>query len=188
MNKGIDATDLLKMELPPEPPHLMSVAEIVSKFLRDNDFDGLCKDVDSPDCCGCSRDCLFDRCEGKESEDCHPAFLANSFDDGDFWHNCKDRATFENELRAEYEAENAAEKKKCCQHCDDGDGDCFFPHYGVAPHAHYMDPDLPGDFVGTTKLFPKDQWPANFKEDPEAPGCGTYTFCPMCGQGRKVPE
>jgi hypothetical protein len=52
----------------------------------------------------------------------------------------------------------------------------YFPHYGPAPHNH----DLSGgDFIGSTRLKPKSEWPRNFTEDPEVPGCGTYV-CPYC--------
>jgi len=65
------------------------------------------------------------------------------------------------------------ERVVSCEHCDDGDGHSVFPYYGVAPHAN-----LPGG--GTRLLFAED-WPDNFDEDPECPGCGTYTHCPVCG-------
>lgn len=66
-----------------------------------------------------------------------------------------------------------------CDYCEDGDGQSVFPYYGVAPHTH----DTANGMIGSTRLLPKDQWPANFREDPDAPGCGTYTHCPRCGAG-----
>lgn len=56
----------------------------------------------------------------------------------------------------------------------------FFPYYGLAPHTH----DLSGgSFIGSTRIAPKETWPKNFIEDPEAETCGTYV-CPDCGYGR----
>jgi len=74
------------------------------------------------------------------------------------------------------------DEPKCCEHCDWGDGTCFYPEYGVAPHTHNL--DAASGWIGSTRLMPKELWPANFREDPEAPGCGTYTHCPMCGRSR----
>lgn len=59
-------------------------------------------------------------------------------------------------------------------HCD------MYPHYGVAPHRHNM--ARTGSVIGSTEILPKEQWPAHFREDPEAPGCGTY-YCPDCHGG-----
>lgn len=61
-----------------------------------------------------------------------------------------------------------------CQFCSDGDGGCAFPFYGLAPHRH-----TPNDTI----IAPRESWPANFVEDPEARGCGTYTHCTHCGAG-----
>jgi len=65
-----------------------------------------------------------------------------------------------------------------CEICDDGEGGCVFPYYGVAPHTH-----RPGPMEGSTLVLEKCEWPDNFAEDPEAPGLGTYTNCPLCGKG-----
>ncbi len=74
-----------------------------------------------------------------------------------------------------------------CNTCDDGDGKCVFPYYGVAPHIHDMNgretPDDPMAIMGSTRLLPRDQWGSNFREDPEVPGCGVYMRCPECGDG-----
>ena len=56
-----------------------------------------------------------------------------------------------------------------CKECADG---YFYPHYGVAPHVH-----VGVSFFGSTQIIPKHQWPDNFVEDKDAPGCGTY-YCP----------
>ncbi len=66
-----------------------------------------------------------------------------------------------------------------CEYCNDGDGVCVFPYYGVAPHTHATcDTTVPAI---STVLMPKSEWPDNFTEDPEVPGLGTYTHCPHCG-------
>lgn len=62
-----------------------------------------------------------------------------------------------------------------CEYCDDGEGGSVYPYYGVAPHTH-----RPGPMIGSTELLPKIEWPANFSEDPEEPGLGTYTHCLNC--------
>lgn len=62
-----------------------------------------------------------------------------------------------------------------CKHCD-MDGDCVYPMYGLAPHDHVGE-----NIIGSTKIRPKDEWPDNFVEDGESPGCGVYTSCPECG-------
>lgn len=68
---------------------------------------------------------------------------------------------------------------KCCEHCDDGDGICVFPYYGVAPHTH----DFAGNWIGSTRVLPKGEWGDNFREDPDCEGCGVYMRCPHCGRG-----
>lgn len=65
-----------------------------------------------------------------------------------------------------------------CEHCNDGDGFCVFPFYGVAPHVH-----VDGEWIGSTQLLPREQWGNNFEEDPDCPGLGTYLRCPHCGDG-----
>jgi len=54
-----------------------------------------------------------------------------------------------------------------------------YPSYGVAPHGHDM--TKTGNIFGSTVIEPEEKWPPYFKEDPEAPGCGTYV-CPDCGR------
>lgn len=69
----------------------------------------------------------------------------------------------------------------CCDHCNDGDGNCVFPYYGVAPHVCFH--KLEGGFknpIGSSELLPKSEWPSNFKEDEEAAGLGVYTHCLEC--------
>ena len=74
-------------------------------------------------------------------------------------------------------------EKKCCQYCDDGNGDSIYPYYGVAPH------NCNGwDSIGTATELPRSDWPSNFRPDPEAtkgtgqyPGAGVYTHCMECG-------
>ena len=66
-----------------------------------------------------------------------------------------------------------------CDFCDDREGGCCFPHYGLAPHWH--DLSKTGSILGSTVIDPKETWPENFDEDPEAPGLGTYAHCPKCG-------
>lgn len=67
-------------------------------------------------------------------------------------------------------AELAKAMRECCDQCDDGDGHCVFPYYGVAPHTHAL---------------PREQWGPNFREDPESPGQGVYMRCPHCGRGEQ---
>jgi hypothetical protein len=76
-----------------------------------------------------------------------------------------------------------------CELCDDSEGVCVFPYYGVAPHVHdvtgresHADPMA---IMGSTRVLPKSEWPSNFQEDPECPGLGTYTHCPRCGDGAR---
>jgi hypothetical protein len=68
----------------------------------------------------------------------------------------------------------------CCEHCNDGEGDCIYPWYGCAPHSH--DLDKTGSFIGSTVLDDKSAWPENFIEDMEAGGLGTYAYCLECGR------
>ena len=74
------------------------------------------------------------------------------------------------------EARHARALKNCCEYCDNGDGNCIFPQYGVAPHTLMCD----GVSVGSV-LDDKETWPENFKADPDAPMQGTYTHCLECG-------
>ena len=70
----------------------------------------------------------------------------------------------------------------CCEYCNDGDGHCAYPIYGLAPHYHERGNSAVSIF-GSTRFLPREQWPANFREDAEAPYSGTYTHCPVCGRG-----
>jgi hypothetical protein len=70
-----------------------------------------------------------------------------------------------------------------CMYCEELDGKCCYPYYGLAPHTH--DLKKTGTFLFSTVLDPKETWPDNFKEDKDAPGCGVYTHCPECGDSVK---
>jgi hypothetical protein len=73
---------------------------------------------------------------------------------------------------------NKTAAAKCCEHCDDGDGNCAYPYYGVAPHTH-----APGPMLGSTRMLGPESWPANFTPDAgEDNTCGTYTHCLSCGR------
>lgn len=73
-----------------------------------------------------------------------------------------------------------------CEFCDDGDGHCVYPIYGVAPHTHDITLGEPLSFIGSTRLLPREQWPANFREDPDCAGLGTYLRCEKCGDGEPI--
>lgn len=76
--------------------------------------------------------------------------------------------------------------RDCCDHCDDGDGHSVFPYYGMAPHTHALPtPTHPTDWIGSTRLLPREQWSDNFREDPECEGHGVYMRCPKCGRGEQ---
>lgn len=71
-----------------------------------------------------------------------------------------------------------------CERCNDGDGICVFPYYGVAPHKHEgVEPGKPRSWLGSTHILPRTEWPDNFREGADGPGLGTYTHCPYCGEG-----
>ena len=56
--------------------------------------------------------------------------------------------------------------------------ECPFPFYGVAPHVHQTKiKNGRIHFIGSTAILPKEQWPDNFKQDPEDERCGEY-LCP----------
>ena len=61
-----------------------------------------------------------------------------------------------------------------CEYCVDPNGWSIYPYYGLAPHTHIAD-------FGGTVFMDKSEWPENFKEDQDAPGCGIYTHCLKCG-------
>lgn len=70
----------------------------------------------------------------------------------------------------------------CCDDCNDGDGNCVFPYYGLAPHSHGGKEFEGSAVVGSTELKPKSQWTENFFEDAEVPGLGTYGHCLTCNR------
>jgi|JI10StandDraft_1071094.scaffolds.fasta_scaffold2148750_2 hypothetical protein len=65
-----------------------------------------------------------------------------------------------------------------CQFCADENGDCLFPYYGAAPHTCFY--KIPGATIGQSQIEPRENWPKNFKEDPDCPGEGAYLYCPEC--------
>ncbi|MDC4818615.1 hypothetical protein NQ849_15130 [Acinetobacter baumannii] len=62
-------------------------------------------------------------------------------------------------------------KVKTCDFCDDGNGECIFPYYGLAPHIHTKP-------IGGTE-FIDVSLPENFS--PDGDGLGIYTHCLYCG-------
>lgn len=69
-----------------------------------------------------------------------------------------------------------------CQSCfDPDDGTRIYPHYGVGPHLCFY--KIPGATLGQSELLPQTDWPANYEEDPGAPGHGVW-WCPECGYGK----
>lgn len=64
-----------------------------------------------------------------------------------------------------------------CEYCTDPDGAPCFPIYGVGPHRHQGD-----SWIGSTVMLDKSEWPDNYREDPDCPGCGVY-WRPQCGDG-----
>ena len=57
------------------------------------------------------------------------------------------------------------------------EGHEYFPQYGVGPHRHDLSTN--GSFLNSTVPLRKEDWPKNYSEDPEVPGCGIYV-CPEC--------
>ena len=77
-----------------------------------------------------------------------------------------------------------------CEYCRDGEGGCAFPMYGTGPHVCGWRMGKPA--IGHSVTAPREEWPANFEEDPEDPcipgkypGSGVYTHCLHCGAGAK---
>lgn len=68
-----------------------------------------------------------------------------------------------------------------CPACVDEDGGALYPCYGVGPHRCFY--KIPGAQVGQSEPLPREEWPANYIEDAECPGMGTY-WCPACGHGK----
>ncbi len=59
----------------------------------------------------------------------------------------------------------------CCIHCNDGDGECAFPYFGLAPHSHSLDQ-------------PKPEYPINYCDTDG--GQGVYTHCLVCGADKNT--
>ncbi|MFW2034177.1 hypothetical protein [Acinetobacter junii] len=60
---------------------------------------------------------------------------------------------------------------KICGYCDDGNGECVYPYYGLAPHTHQQ------GVLGSTEFI--GEIPDNFS--PDGDGLGVYTHCLNCG-------
>ena len=76
-----------------------------------------------------------------------------------------------------------------CEFCDDGEGHCVYPYYGVAPHTHEFPKEWMSDpmaVIGSTRVLPREQWPNNFREDADCAGCGVYLRCNKCGDGESA--
>lgn len=56
--------------------------------------------------------------------------------------------------------------------------------YGPAPHTCFY--KIPGATLGQSVTLPRGQWPHNFAEDPEVPGCGTFLCDPCLNAARKA--
>jgi hypothetical protein len=85
-------------------------------------------------------------------------------------------------------SQTAMEKLTTCEFCDDGTGQSVYPYAGVAPHTCGLHQGMP--LPGSSVTLPRDQWPANFKEDAsepstpgQYPGQRIYTHCLQCGAG-----
>ena len=63
------------------------------------------------------------------------------------------------------------QKIKTCEYCDDGNGECVFPYYGLGPHTHK------DGILGSTEFT--GEIPENFSPDDD--GLGVYTHCLNCG-------
>ena len=72
-----------------------------------------------------------------------------------------------------------------CEYCTDTDGQPCFPIYGVGPHTCFY--KITGATIGQSQPLPREQWPDNYQEDPDCPGCGVY-WCPECGDGKPENE
>lgn len=99
-------------------------------------------------------------------------------------------------LRAHATGVDAPRVDSVCEECADG----AYPYYGGAPGRDYAGPSekdstytdrdgrmhtIPaGAFIFAQRdPAPREQWPANFTEDPDCPGLGTWS-CPKCSTGR----
>lgn len=65
-----------------------------------------------------------------------------------------------------------------CMDCKEG----YYPIYGLAPHSH--DIRRTRSIIGSNVTDPKENWPDNFSEDPDALGCGVYV-CPKCPEKKE---
>ena len=63
------------------------------------------------------------------------------------------------------------QKIKTCNYCDDGNGECVYPYYGLGPHTHKEGVLGGTEFTG--------EIPDNFS--PDGDGLGVYTHCLNCG-------
>ena len=63
-----------------------------------------------------------------------------------------------------------------CEECIDEDGNECLPQYGLAPHVHLDSED--GQFT-VTVFTSKEDWPDNFKPDPDVENMGTW-YCEFC--------
>lgn len=70
------------------------------------------------------------------------------------------------------------ESSNCCEKCHDGNGDCVFPYYGLAPHKQEGK-----QLLGRTRITLEDT-PPNFHPDKDDAGAGVYTHCLVCGSSR----
>lgn len=68
-----------------------------------------------------------------------------------------------------------------CPHCMGIDGEPCYPVYGVGPHAGFQLSN--GSLVSIHRPLPPEQWPDNYREDPDNPGIGTW-WCQFCGEGK----
>ncbi len=82
---------------------------------------------------------------------------------------------------------NDETQAQCCEVCDNGDGQCAYPQYGVGPHICFH--QIPGAKIGESVPLEPAKWPANFVPDPDTQeegshAClGIYTHCLNCGRG-----
>lgn len=54
-------------------------------------------------------------------------------------------------------------------------GTYIYPYYGVAPHRHKVVPGCPVTMIGSTVMYPEDEWPSNYEDVDD--GCGVW-YCP----------
>ena len=111
--------------------------------------------------------------------ECHAAFTAAMHED---YRRAEHQAEMRH-VRHECRVKRRKEVTMACEHCVDPDGVCCFPMYGVGPHKHVGVTTESGSWIGSTMELPKTDWPANYAEDPDCPGLGTW-WCPHCGDGK----